>query len=93
MPDNPSVMDTLGWIYYLKGSYLNAISELQDSVERVSESPVFNYHLGLALLKNEKPEEAGEYLKKALTLDPGFKGADEAKKALEEIKANKGGGE
>jgi tetratricopeptide (TPR) repeat protein len=93
MPDNPSVMDTLGWIYFLKGSYLNAISELQDSVERVPENPVINYHLGMALLKNNKPVEAGEYLKKALTLDPGFKGAEEAKKVLEEIKATKGGGE
>jgi tetratricopeptide (TPR) repeat protein len=87
MSDNPSVMDTLGWIYYLKGSYLNAISELQDSVQRVPDNPVVNYHMGLALLKNNKPVEANEYLKKALELDPGFKGAEEAKKALDEIKA------
>ena len=39
-------MDTLGWIYYLKGSYLNAISELQDSVELVPDNPIVNYHLG-----------------------------------------------
>jgi tetratricopeptide (TPR) repeat protein len=87
MPDNPSVMDTLGWIYYLKGSYLNAISELQDSVEKASDNPVINYHLGMALVKNNKPAEAGVYLKKALTLDPGFKGADEAKKVLQDIEA------
>lgn len=87
MPDNPSVMDTLGWIYYLKGSYLNAISELQDSAERVPENPVINYHLGMALLKNNKPVEAKGYLEKALTLDPAFMGADEAKKVLQDIEA------
>jgi tetratricopeptide (TPR) repeat protein len=86
MPENPSVMDTLGWIYYLKGSYLNAISELQDSVELVPDNPVINYHLGMAFYKNNKPDGASEYLKKALELDPEFKGADEAKKVLEEIK-------
>jgi uncharacterized protein HemY len=80
-------MDTLGWIYYLKGSYLNAISELQDSVEKEPENPVINYHLGMALLKNNKPVEARVYLEKAITLDPGFKGADEAKKVLQEIGA------
>ncbi|NLA75353.1 MAG: tetratricopeptide repeat protein, partial [Deltaproteobacteria bacterium] len=87
MPDNPSVMDTLGWIYYLKGSYLNAISELQDSVELMPDNPVVNYHLGMALLKNNKPAEAEEYLKNALELDPGFKGAEEAKNALKEAGA------
>lgn len=87
MADNPSVMDTLGWIYYLKGSYLNAISELQDSVEKVPDNPVINYHLGMALLKNNKPVEAEGYLKKALELDPAFKGAQEAKKVLQDIEA------
>ena len=87
MPKNPSVMDTLGWIYYLKGSYLNAISELQDSVELVPDNPIINYHLGMSLYKNNKPDAASEYLAKALELNPEFKGAEEAKKVLEEIEA------
>ena len=28
MPKSPAVMDTLGWVYYLKGSYLNAIARV-----------------------------------------------------------------
>jgi len=31
MPKSAAVMDTLGWLYYLKGSYLNAVAELQES--------------------------------------------------------------
>jgi tetratricopeptide (TPR) repeat protein len=87
MPKNPAVMDTLGWIYYLKGSYLNAIAELQDSVELVPDNAAINYHLGLAYYKNNQPDGATEYLEKALELEPNFKGAEEARRILNEIKS------
>jgi len=87
MPKSASVMDTLGWIYYLKGSYLNAISELQDSLEGQPDHPVVNYHLGMAFYKADKPDSAREYLEKALKIDPDFKGADEARATLEAIQA------
>jgi tetratricopeptide (TPR) repeat protein len=87
MPKNPSVMDTLGWIYYLKGSYLSAISELQDSLELIPDNPTINYHLGMAYYKNNQADAAREYLKKALEIDPGFSGADEARKALKDLES------
>ena len=58
-------MDTLGWIYYLKGSYLNAIAEFQDSLEHDPENPVINYHAGLAYYRNKQPDEAKKFLEKA----------------------------
>ena len=70
MPKNAAVMDTLGWIYYLKGSYLSAISELKDSVELAPDNPVINYHLGLAYYKNNRSKDAKEFLEKALELNP-----------------------
>jgi Tfp pilus assembly protein PilF len=88
MPKSAAVMDTLGWIYYLKGSYLNAISELQDSVGLDPDNSVINYHLGLAYYKNNKPDAAREFLEKALQIDPDFQGAEEAHSILEEIKAS-----
>ena len=87
MPESSSAMDTLGWIYYLKGSYLNAIAELQDSVEREPDNPVINYHLGLAFYKNHQPEKAREYLQKALDAAKDFEGSEEARKALKEIQS------
>jgi tetratricopeptide (TPR) repeat protein len=80
-------MDTLGWIYYLKGSYLNAVAELQDSLELDPDNPVINYHLGLAYFKNSQPGAAKEFLEKALKIDQTFKGAKEARRVLEEIEA------
>jgi tetratricopeptide (TPR) repeat protein len=88
LPKNPSVMDTLGWIYYLKGSYLNAISELKDSIEISPDNATVNYHLGMAHFKNNQKAEAKEYLKKALELKADLDGADEARRVLKEIGGN-----
>ncbi len=88
MPESGPVMDTLGWIYYLKGSYLNAISEFQDSLERDPDNPVINYHLGLAFYKNHEPDKAAVFLQKALDIAKDFKGADEARSTLKEIKTS-----
>jgi tetratricopeptide (TPR) repeat protein len=85
MPDSAAVMDTLGWIYYLKGSYLNAIAEFQDSLARDPSNAVINYHMGLAQYKNDDKTKAKEYLDKALELDANFKGADGARKVLKEM--------
>jgi tetratricopeptide (TPR) repeat protein len=86
MPDSAAVMDTLGWIYYLKRSYLNAIAEFQDSLARDPNNPVINYHMGLAQYKNDNKGKAREFLGKALELEPEFRGAEEARKILKEIK-------
>ena len=85
MPDNGAVMDTLGWIYYLKGSYLNAIAEFQDSLTQNPDNPVINLHLGLAYYKNKQPRKAKEFLDKALNINQNFKGAEEARNILKEI--------
>jgi tetratricopeptide (TPR) repeat protein len=85
MPKSAAVMDTLGWIYTLKGVYGSAIAELQDALALAPEVPEINFHLGLAYYKSNQPKEARRYLAKALNLSGGFKGAVEARKVLESI--------
>lgn len=92
MPKSAAVMDTLGWIYYLKGSYLNAIAEFQDSLSRDPDNPVINYHLGMAYYKNGQPEKAREPLQRALEIQRDFRGAEEAGRVLEEIGREKPAG-
>ncbi|RJR50568.1 MAG: tetratricopeptide repeat protein [Desulfobacteraceae bacterium] len=87
MAKNPAVMDTLGWIYYLKGSLLNAIGELQDAVQLDASNAVIHHHLGQAFYKNNQLEKATESLERALSVDQNFKGAEQARKLLKEIKA------
>ena len=77
-------MDTLGYIYYLKGNYPNAVTEFQDSLSRDPENPVINFRMGLAQYKNNDKAKAKDYFEKALELDPNFKEADEARRLLEE---------
>ena len=90
MPKNPAIMDTLGWIYYLKGSYLSAISEFQDSIALDPENPVIRYHLGMALYKNKQFKQAKETLEKALSISGSFRGAEEARNTLENMKKSPG---
>ena len=58
MPDVPELMDTLGWVYYKKGLTAVAIEQLQKAValddvaaknNNANPSPVYRYHLGMAL--------------------------------------------
>jgi tetratricopeptide (TPR) repeat protein len=80
-----AIMDTLGWIYYKKKLYDSAIQEFSNCVEKEPENPIFNFHLGLAYNKKEDYTNAKKYLKKALELQKDFKGADEARKMLNQI--------
>lgn len=80
--DYPAVMDTLGWVYYKKGLYDNAIVEFDSCIEKEPDNPMFHYHLGLTLHKNGKSDAAKASLEKALDLSKDFEGADEAIKIL-----------
>jgi tetratricopeptide (TPR) repeat protein len=82
LPDNPNVMDTLGWVYYKKGLYENAIAELTDCLKQLPDNATATYHLGMAYYKNGDLEKARAELEKALQLDENFSGAAEAKQVL-----------
>ena len=85
LPDDPGVMDTLGWIYYKKGLYGNAVQELSDSLDALPDNATVNYHLGAALFKKGDTAQAKSVLEKALSLDENFDGADDARRMLDEI--------
>jgi len=84
MPKDANVMDPLGWIFYLQGTYDKAISEFKESLALNPDSAIANYHLGLALYETDEFEKAREHMKKALKLDPNFEGADKARSMLDE---------
>jgi len=85
LPDDPNVMDTLGWVYYKKGVYASAINEFLDSIKKNEKNAVIYYHLGLAYYKNNEKTKAAEQMEKALSISKDFDGADDARKTLSEL--------
>ena len=85
LPNDPGVMDTLGWVYYKKGLYDSAIAELNDCVEKMKDNATVHYHLGMAYLKADQGSKAKAVLEKVLALDPKFKKAGEVKEVINKL--------
>jgi tetratricopeptide (TPR) repeat protein len=88
-PGDPSVTDTLGWIYMKKNNSALAISEFTDAVSRAPKNPLYLYHLGLAQRNAGDTRAAQESLQKALEPKIEFPGADDARKILKDLQTNK----
>jgi tetratricopeptide (TPR) repeat protein len=86
MPDSPNAADTLAWAYIVKGTYGLAIDLLQDALKQQPNNATYEYHLGLAYQKQKNIPKALEHYKKALEIDPKFSQADDARKALGQLK-------
>jgi tetratricopeptide (TPR) repeat protein len=85
LPEDPNVMDTLGWVYLKKGLYDSAIREFNGSLEKLPENPTVYYHLGLAHYKKGDTAAAKTALEKALASGKGFDGVEEARRILGEL--------
>jgi tetratricopeptide (TPR) repeat protein len=65
-PDQPDLMDTLGWIYYKKNLPELAIPLFARCVEKEPSRGLFQYHLGLAYLKAGRVDQGRAALERAL---------------------------
>jgi len=79
-PKNLAFKDTLGWAYYQRGTYRNAVEQLVASVQE--NAPVRSYHLAMAYSKLGDTVNARRTLEKALQLNAKL---PEAKMAQEMI--------
>ncbi len=61
-PELPHVKDTLGWILLRYGDASEALLLLQEAAREMSDNPTVNFHLAVALEKNQQPDEAVELL-------------------------------
>ena len=84
-PKHPDIADTLGWIYYKKGLYDEAVANLKAAAEGSPDNPIIRYHLGAAYYKHGAKDEAAAELKKALGENDKFEGVEEAKRMLAEL--------
>lgn len=82
-PEDPEIADTLGWTYYKMKNYTLAADQLLYSVNNRKQPQAGHYYrLGMALHKKGDPVKAKQSLRKALELDAGFDGAEEAAEIL-----------
>jgi Tfp pilus assembly protein PilF len=74
-PDEPAAQDTLGWIYYRKGIYREAVTYLKKAVDKQA-TPPRQYHLGLAYAKVGETQLSSRYVAAALIKDPSLSGTE-----------------
>jgi tetratricopeptide (TPR) repeat protein len=84
LPDDPSVDDTLGWVYYKKDMVSLALRPLQDSLRKRPDVPEVLYHLGMTYAKLGDKAKARETLERALKLNPKV-GGGEARQTLARV--------
>lgn len=68
-PDNPSYLDTIGWVYFKMGNYSDAKKYLEKAIEIGGERSVMLDHLGDVLFKLGDINQAKLLWQKALDLD------------------------
>ena len=81
-PNDPTVADTIGWIYYQKQLPTLAVAPFVRAVEMEPGNPEFHYHLGMAYAALGDSGKARTHLKKALSISGSFTGASEARGLL-----------
>lgn len=84
LPEDPHVNDTLGWAYFRKGQYGQAIRHLEMSLSRDQSDAAVHYHLGMAYVRNGDPTKGAKSLQKALSMNQPFDGIEEARRTLAE---------
>jgi len=92
LPDSPGIVDTVGWIYYQKGVYPLAISNLQEALKmqekkNLPDNPDIHYHLGMAYEKTEQPASARQQFEQVLKSYPNYRDAETIKKELIRLKS------
>lgn len=82
--DVPAVRDTLGWAQFSTGNLSEAHAIYADLVAKHPDSPMITYRLGRVLLEQGNKEAGLDLMRRALTLDPEFADAAQARSLLSE---------
>ena len=84
-PNDPVVIDTLGWVLVRSGQLDRGLAYLRDARLRHATDPEIRYHLAAALQQSGRRTEAREELDYALQSGVNFDGIDEARKLKQEL--------
>ena len=80
-PDDPSVDDTIGWVYYQKGLYNTALPYLERAASSLGQAAV-KYHLAMTHLQLGNVDKGRVIVAEALKIDAGLPEAAAANRLL-----------
>ena len=72
-PNNPAILDTLGWILVGVGDTHEALRYLREAAELLPGQPEIQFHLGVALAQNGDLENARNTLRGIAEGNSSFK--------------------
>jgi tetratricopeptide (TPR) repeat protein len=87
-PEDPRLLDTMGWIYCRQKNYAEAKKYLEKAVEKAPKHPVLQYHLGFCAAKLGDTALARTALEKSLAFKDNFPEREEAQKLLQSLPAS-----
>lgn len=65
-PNDGYITDSLGWVYYKRGNYREALQLLHKAIKLVPDDPIILEHLGDVYQKLDRKEKAINYYKRSL---------------------------
>jgi tetratricopeptide (TPR) repeat protein len=83
----PAFLDTYGWVRLRRGETQDALAALERAAALSPESRVVRFHLAMAQKAAGQRDRALKNLESALEGEGGFAGIDEARLALQELRA------
>ncbi len=78
-PQNPLVIDTLGWVLFQQGQTDQALPLLRDARLRAPDNPEIRYHLAKVLFATGRQAEARDEAREALKISSQFEGSADAR--------------
>jgi tetratricopeptide (TPR) repeat protein len=81
-PNEPKIVDTIGWIYFKKNLPLLAVPEFEKAIALDPSNAAFHHHLGLALIAGGQSAKGTAALQRALTLQPNYPAANEVRQLI-----------
>lgn len=88
-PDNQAYRDSLGWVYYQRKQYPQAVAELEKAAAGKKPDAVILEHLGDAYLKAGQPAKANQTWQRAAQAYREAKDADKARAVEKKVTGNR----
>ena len=67
--NDPYIIDSIGWAYYLKGDYVRAENLLRKAVKLMPSDPIVNDHYGDILWKLDRKMQANYFWNNVLSFE------------------------